>query len=303
MTQHLYISQIRTALPDLAFDKLEQTGGQFADVMIINSEWVFRFPRYREGVARMVAETNLLTALQGRLPLPIPHPVHSRFEPPVPGLSFVGYRRLPGQPLLPEALAEVRNEFVRDDLAHQLAEFLRSLHHLPLAELPADLPGRMQGEASGEQRPAWEQMYADVRSKLFATMRPDARKTVTTLFEAYLDNASLHRFEPCLRHGHFGGANILWQPGGEGAGARVTAVIDFSSCAPGDPAYDLASIATLGGDFFERLAPRYAPDPTRRAALLARARFYQGTFALEEALAGLRDGDQHAYAHGMEDYI
>jgi aminoglycoside 2''-phosphotransferase len=255
----------------------------------------------------MVAETNLLSALQGRLPLPIPHPIYTRFDPPIPGLAFVGYRRLPGQPLLPAGLAAVRNEFVRDDLARQLAEFLRALHNLPLANLPADLPGCPPGQPPGEQRATWESMYAAVREKLFAAMRPDARRAVSALFESYLDDSSLHNFEPCLRHGDFGGDNILWQPPAEGSpnnsGAQVTAILDFTCCAPGDPAYDLASVATLGADLFERLALRYAPDPTHRAGLLARVRFYQGTFALEEALSGLEDGDTQAYARGMENYL
>jgi aminoglycoside 2''-phosphotransferase len=37
--------------------------------------------------------------------------------------------------------------------------------------------------------------------------------------------------------------------------------------------------------------------------VLARARFYRGTFALMEALDGLRDNDPEAYRHGMEQYV
>lgn len=299
MTQHLYISQIRTALPDLAFEKLEQSGGPFADVMVVNGEWVFRFPRTREGVQRIVAESSLLNALQDRLPLPIPRPVHMRFDPPVPGLAFLGYRRLPGQPLENAALAQVRDPFARDDLAQQLAGFLRALHAQPLAGLPAAFPGRKPSDPPADQRPAWEALYAAVRESLVPSMRPDAARAVTALFEAYLDDPALQAFEPCLRHGGFHGGSIRWEP----PAARITAVVDFSMCAPGDPAYDLAALAALDGDLLERVAARYAPDPALRAALLARARFYQGTFALQEALAGLRGGDQAAYQSGMEGYI
>lgn len=298
-TEHLYISQILTVLPGLSLDWVETARGQFNDVLIINKTWVFRFPRYREGVARLVAEGKLLQILQDQLPLAVPRPVHQNFEPPVPGLAFLGYPYLPGEPLTPQWLSEVRDEFIRDDLSRQLARFLRTLHDFPLSGLPVTLPGNIASEGLQEGRIIWENMYAEVRQKLFPAMRPDARKQVTAHFEIYLDDSKLHDFTPALRHGDFGGDNILWDP----KKGTVNAVIDFSSCAVGDPAYDLASIWTLGEDFFQRLAPRYEPGASHREILLSRARFYRGTFALEEALAGLRYNDRQAYQHGIEDFI
>jgi aminoglycoside 2''-phosphotransferase len=294
-TNLLYLSQIRTELRTVQFDKVEYAGGQYNDVVIINQEWVFRFPRHREGVTRMIAETRLLQALRGRLPLPIPDPQFERFEPPVPGLAFVGYRRLPGQPLMRAELDQQQSEWVRGDLAAQLARFLRSLHATPLSELAGAFPN---GAAVQDGRPTWEAKYHEVREKLMPAMNPDARREVTAHFEAYLDDAALPAFTPCLRRGDFGGSNILWDPR-QGA---VTAILDFGFCAPGDPAMDLASVSTLGEDFFQVLLPSYAPDPANRAPLQARARFYRGLFALEEALDGLRLKDAEAYRRGMENY-
>ena len=292
-TQILYLSQIRTVMPKVEFSRVEQAGGQYNDVVIVNREWIFRFPRYREAVNMLAAETRLLESLRGRLPLPIPDPIYQKFDPPVPGLAFTGYRSLPGEPFLREALEAVRDEWVREDLASQLARFLRSLHAIPPQEV------NLAQLRAADGRAEWEAMYAEIRSKLYPAMRPDARKQVTEHFEAYLDDLRLHGFTPCLRHGDFGGPNILWDPR-KGA---VTGVIDFSFCALGDPAADLASISTQGEDFFARLAPRYEPDDAKRAALLARARFYRGTFALSEALDGLRLSDPEAYRRGMEEYV
>lgn len=298
-TEHLYLSQIRTVLPSISLDWVEITGSQFHDVLIINKTWVFRFPRYRDGVARLIAEAKLLEALRGRLPLAVPDPIHQRFDPPVPGLAFMGYPFIPGEPFTQQWLDQVHDEFVRDDLARQLAGFLRALHSLPLASLPAALPGGPSHIALSESRDSWAAMYAEVRQKLFPSMRPDARRQVAAHFEAFLDDPALHDFAPALRHGDFGGSNILWDP----ERGIINAVIDFSFCAAGDPACDLASIWTLGDDFFQRLAPWYDPDPARRQPLLARAHFYRGTFALKEALDGLRYNDQQAYQHGMEAFI
>lgn len=296
-TQILYLSQIRTVLPAVTFEQVEQTSGQFNDIVILNSEWVFRFPRYRAGVAALRSETRLLDALRGRLPLAVPEPVYRSFDPPVPGLAFMGYRRLPGEPLYAETLAGVADEWARDDLAGQLAAFLRALHSLPVADLHTS-EGLAVLPQVQDRRDQWAALYGAARDKLYPAMRPDARREVTAHFERYLDDPALHNFTPTLRHGDFGGSNILWDP----LTRFATAVIDFSACALGDPALDLASISTMGLDFYDRLVPRYEPDPSRRSVLLARARFYSGTFALMEALDGLRDNDRQAYERGMEAY-
>ena len=298
-TQHLYLSQIRTVLPRDDFEFVESAEGQYHDVVVINHEWIFRFPRNRKGVERLISEARLLEALRGRLPLPIPDPVYLRSEPSVPGLAFMGYHRLAGEPFERAALEQVSDEWVRDDLASQLARFLRSLHAIPPLEI---FPGRAEDALQlsvADGREDWTALYGAVRDKLFPAMRPDARKSVSEHFEAYLDDPRLHNFDPRLRHGDFGGSNILWDP----AKGTITGVLDFSFCGMGDPAADLASIATQGEDFLERIAPRYEPDPARLAGMLARARFYRGTFALQEALDGLRDHDQAAYQRGMETYI
>jgi aminoglycoside 2''-phosphotransferase len=301
-TQHLYLSQIRTVLPKEDFEFIEQTEGQFHDVIIINREWIFRFPRSRQGVERISAEVLLLEALRGRLPLRIPDPVHQRFDPPVPGLAFMGYRRLEGEPFERDSLESVPGEWARDDLASQLSHFLRALHAIPAVEVVQTPPRRSDGSPqlrSEDGREVWEAMYTEVREKLYPAMRPDARQQVTQHFEVYLDDPRLQTFEPRLRHGDFGGSNILW----DAVRNKITAVIDFSFCAMGDPAADLASISTLGEDFLARIAARYEQDDARRAELLARARFYRGTFALSEALDGLRDGDKQAYHRGIENYV
>jgi aminoglycoside 2''-phosphotransferase len=301
MTQHLYLSLISEHLPKLFFHHVEQVSGQFHDVLVVNHEWIFRFPRYREGVSQMIAEAQLLDTLQGQLPLAVPRMVVKNFEPAVPGLAFTGYRRIPGEPIHPEEIQHLTGAG-RESLAGQLAKFLQALHKIPLTELPQSFLETQRGDGStklvSDQREDWEALYSEVRKKLFQAMREDARRSVKEHFEAYLDDSSQQAFFPCLRHGDFGGDNILWDP----AWGQACGVIDFSFCGVGDPAFDLASVSTLGEDLFSRIASRYEPDPQKRGQLVTRACFYQCTFALMEALDGLRDGDELAYAHGMEPY-
>lgn len=286
----VYLAQIGALLPEEALTQVERAGGQFHQVIVINRRWVFRFPRYREGIETLASETKLLTALRGKLPLPIPDPVFERFDPPVPGLALLGYRRLDGDPLSCEAVHPLPLAD-KQSLAAQLAGFLVALHTLPVWELPA--PPRV-----ADQRPEWEALYAEVRQKLWNAMHPSARRAVADHFERYLDDPRMSTFSPVLRHGDFGADNILWD---EAAG-RITGVIDFSFCGLGDPAIDLAGIAGCDADIWDALLAAYAPGQAQRATLVERANFYRGTFALMEALDGLHDHDAEAYQRGMAPY-
>jgi aminoglycoside 2''-phosphotransferase len=55
---------------------------------------------------------------------------------------------------------------------------------------------------------------------------------------------------------------------------------------------------SYGEPFLEHFATVY-PGVN---ALLTRARFYAGTFALQEALYGFEDGDQEAFNNGIMTY-
>jgi aminoglycoside 2''-phosphotransferase len=81
----------------------------------------------------------------------------------------------------------------------------------------------------------------------------------------------------------------------------ISAIIDFSSVGWGDPAVDFAAILcsiSYGERFFERFALVYPGIETA----LSRARFYAGTFALQEALYGLEDRDHEAFENGIAEY-
>ena len=285
-----YLEQIRLLAPDLIYQAavLNDTG-QFNAVLTLDHSWIFRFPRYAEGVRQLEAETRLLLALQDRLPLPIPCPRYFCFDPPMPGRACMGYPRLPGEPLLkPES---IHGQAARVEAAGQLAGFLRILHAIPPDSLGVELP-------PADRMEDWANLYSEIREKLFPGMRPEARGQVAGLFESYFGDAALQTFRPTLRHGDFGGSNLLY----DRRLKRVSGVLDFSCCTLGDPAADLASVSTCGEALFTLLSTLYEPDEQKRELLLARACFYRGTFALAEALDGLQHHDRRAYESGMEKY-
>ena len=283
------VEQIRNAYPKVDLRECElDVSGQYNDVLFVNKSYVFRFPRFQQGVVEMAVETHLLTWLQGKLQLSIPKPCFQHLDEPVPGKTFMGYRIIPGETLTRQKLHALQGQAAWRGMAAQSGDFLRVLHGLDVTDLGMDLPAK-------DDRAYWATMYAEIRDLLFNAMRPDARQKVSRHFEAYLDAAQSRPFTPCLRHGDFGPSNILYDPDE----LVVKGILDFSSAAMGDPAVDLASLSCYEDDFLQEVLGHY---PAAQG-VLERVKFYRGTFALQEALAGAKLHDKRAYEAGMATYI
>jgi aminoglycoside 2''-phosphotransferase len=286
--ESLYLQAIRTAYPGLGIHaaRLHTGEGQFNDIVFINDDLIFRFPRYEENIRDFLREIEVLEKLQGHLSLPIPDPVYACSETRSVGSTFMGYKLLQGEPLFRNVLNNITDESTLEVLAHQLADFLYGLHRLSTAALGLDLP---LNDALAQSRT----FYSDVEKYLLPLMRPEARIAVTKHFEDYFNESSLQEYEPVMIHGDFGGSNILFD------GDRISGIIDFSFAGLDDPARDIAAVSTYGEAFFARIRRHYPNiEP-----LLERAKFYCGTFALQEALHGFRNQDREAFESGMEDYV
>jgi aminoglycoside 2''-phosphotransferase len=80
-----------------------------------------------------------------------------------------------------------------------------------------------------------------------------------------------------------------------GSKPSESGVIDFDSARVGDPANDLAAASCYGLDRLARVYPE-------ADAAIPRVQFYVGTFALQEALFGVENGDDGAFERGIAAY-
>lgn len=156
-----YIQAIHEVYPALLIETahLNQQGA-FNDVLLVNNEYIFRFPKTLREVAKLEMETALLRRLQSRVTLPIPDPIYRSQEVTAPGQAFMGYRLLPGEPFWREAFAALKDEGHLQHLGMQLATFLRQLHSLSAQELEVKLPDFRGCEE-------WRELYDRFRRKLF----------------------------------------------------------------------------------------------------------------------------------------
>jgi aminoglycoside 2''-phosphotransferase len=287
----IYRHRLTATYPDLPITsvRLHTAEGQFNDILVVNEELIFRFPRSPHVAATLAAETGLLMRIQGYLPLPIPNPIYQADDPQTGALLFMGYEMLPGKPLWRETIDTIAEEDALDRIAIQLAGFLRALHTLPAAALAWDVP--IMDDAD-----SWAEMFVQFQDKLYPFMRPDARDDISRLFGALLDDLRRDPTRPALRHGDFGTGNILYDP----QALTITGIIDFGFAGLGDPTLDVAALAASYGEQF--IARCYAVYPEMER-MLPRARLYQGTYALQQALYALRDGNQEDFADGIAAYI
>jgi aminoglycoside 2''-phosphotransferase len=286
-----YAHQIQEAYPELRINTIRlNEDGQYNHVLIVNEALVFRFAKYETSVKTLQREVTILRHLQGHLSLDIPQPRYQQLEKPFVGEAFMGYPLIQGIPLWDEFFQTIQDKAVLNRMAHQLGTFLRELHQRPAQDLiPLDLAG-------SDTRAEWLDVYTRIQAKLFPLIRPDAREQVTSRFETYLDTPRIHHFTPVLRHGDFGGGNIIFNPETQ----SIAGVIDFAFTGLGDPAVDIAGLQCFGDTFFEASCQVY-PE---MAAYEERSQFYRsGAFALLEALFGVEQGDQAALEGGLASYV
>jgi len=264
--------------------------GQNNDVLILNENIVFRFPKYKEGIAKLIAETKLLEKIQNYVSLSIPCPSYQHFQPMEPREVFSGYHKINGEPFWNTTFFQLSEE-EQSTSAAQLANFLKELHSIPVSEISSILKGNTADIYS-----EIESLYFQLKENLFSYMKESARQDVSQSFEAYLSDNSHFTFQPCLIHGDFGMTNILY----DGEKKRISGIIDFGGAGIGDPAYDFAGLlSSYGSHFLEGFSSLY---PNFNQAM-DRMNFYRSTFALQEALFGLRNNDRKAFEQGIKDYI
>lgn len=136
----------RTVSPKLAQELIEAAFSDLTPVRVaplghgwdntgylVNEAIVFRFPRRQVTVSLLNTESQVLPELASRVPLPIPVPQWIGKPNPRFPWPFVGYRILPGRPVLGAGL----DDEARRRLARPLAEFLKALHSIRAADAQA----------------------------------------------------------------------------------------------------------------------------------------------------------------------
>ncbi|RKS79035.1 phosphotransferase family enzyme [Actinomadura pelletieri DSM 43383] len=276
---------LSSLLPNDSPDDLAVREGQFHTV-VVGSDRVVCFPRTRAAAIRLPERAATLHSLASLdLGIHTPEPLllggaHGDEEP-----TYLLLSRIPGQPLEPDALD---NPQVADSVAAQYAALLSGLARAGTDKTaPAVIPPAPQGE--------WRRFAENVRAELFPLMSDSGRLRAERELTA-LD--TLPHLTQAVVHGDLGAENVLWE--WKDGLPQLSGVLDWDDVTLSDPAEDFAAIgASYGAELLERvLALGNSSDHELRTRITA----IRGTFALQQALYALRDGDKEELTDGLADY-
>jgi aminoglycoside 2''-phosphotransferase len=290
MYLELYLKCIQSFYPSLKIQLIHWNHfGQNNDILFLNDQWVFRFPKNDDAVNTLQTECEQLGYIYPYISLPIPVPVFENTDSNILGQSFVGYPLIPGTPLYPETVDSLSSSG-KETLAKDLSTFLNELHSISTTKAPGKV---ITGQDAYQY---WLKMYENISKSLFSYIRENKQMEISHHFERYLNDRTNFNFSPTIIHGDFGMSNILFNEQDE----KLSGIVDFASSHVGDPAIDIAGLLKQYGDDFVILMTRYYPDLN---ALLPRARFYAGTFALQEALHGFHNENLESLEKGLKEYV
>jgi aminoglycoside phosphotransferase (APT) family kinase protein len=180
-------------------------------VLILDDDWVVRWPRHSLAVEEIEKEVELLPRLAPLLPVDVPQFEYVSREP-----WLVVYRLIPGRPLVDEDPDGVRS-------------FLDALHRVEVDAVPAP-------------RPDWLETYREQAEEFRQVVLPLLDRDERLRAEGLLaEIETLTGFRPALTHSDLGPSHLLVRDG------RFAGVIDWGDARVGDPAIDYAWL--LNGPF------------------------------------------------------
>jgi aminoglycoside 2''-phosphotransferase len=209
--------------------------------------------------------------------------------PDAPPFSL--HSRIPGEELVREAW-DALPDAAQSDAAREIADFLATLHSLPLdAALSCGVP---VSDHAAEAKRVLDGFRADLRPLLPA----DAVARVEGAVTSYLSGGARWAYRPAVLHGDFGPDHVMH----DAESGRITGVIDFGDLAIGDPARDFIYVhEDLGGDVLARILPLYRLESP--AAILPRVRFHHLLAATGWALRMREEGSRDDLTEALEEIV
>ena len=265
-----YQDRIRELFPDLIIESISlNREGLLNDVVVVNTDLVFRFAKTGFGSSDLLAEAKVLHFLRNYITIQIPEPFYESGE-------LLAYRLIPGETLRRDVLMKLADSD-QQAVADQLAQFFKELHGIPLSdasahEIPmADALMKYEG---------WMNVFGRIKEKVFPLLLPHAREWATEHFESHLSDK--RNFEYALRviDSDIPPYHILF----DRHQRRVSGIIDLGCAGLGDPAIDLGVIIYNYGESFMDRMYRVYPEAE---AYLKRARFYAGAHEVRWLLTGI----------------
>lgn len=210
------------------------------DVVVINKELVFRFPRTEEKKKWLKYEIEFLKMLKGMVSIPIP-----KYTYISKAKDFAGYKLIPGSLLSPKAfhsLSKKNQELVVD----QIIGFLNDFHSISITKFRMFHPTERSDFIEHEKK-----VEKALREKLLPKLPANEVKIIE---QFYADSRPYFHEIPtiCPIHGDMYAFNTLYDKKTGKIG-----IIDFSDIQIGDPACDFEVFYDYGPEIAAMAYEKY----------------------------------------------
>lgn len=250
------IALIQATMPDLALKQIdEMETGWDHDIVVINKEKVFRFPKTKEVVKRTKIESWLLHDLvqQKQLNLEVPNPVLVFGNDSQ--LLYSWYELIKGKE------SGDPGKTGTEANAKRLGEFLAVLHSLVLPEY---LEKR-------HTRAYWELFYGEIQQEIFPHITMEEQLEIQDTFGSFFSHFDEEQ-QATVIHGDLTASNILF----DAKNGQIKGIIDFADAQIGDAAFDFAGIYWDYGAAFTKMVLRYYKGTEEATEILPRVQHFYG---------------------------
>lgn len=278
---------IAADFPALRVERLKLLSGGWSNYTYqVNDDLLFKFPKNNAANLCIEREMALLSYL-GEYFKTLPR---AEFVGRVPGdhaWTYFGYRMLPGV-FLSDFYSENLSRETRTAILKQLAEFLSTLHQVPIE--PAIASGV---EALSFQEVSTKNLRA-IRTLLPDRLPLAQLSWLIDLFTEYLTDEDNFRFGSVVLHGDLRPDHFLF----DAEKKQLIRVIDFGGAIIGDRDYDLMYfLDTYGTPFIMELLEHHPhPNPTK---LIRKLRFFLVWETTHLILHGINHQREHDVQRGL----
>ncbi|WP_153462103.1 aminoglycoside phosphotransferase family protein [Sediminibacillus terrae] len=289
MNEQTILSIISHHFPALTIEttNFNHTGWDH-DILILNNELVFRFPKNHDVHRHTEREIALLQAIkQARPPLQIPNcqtlqDIHGR-------TIAIYYPLIEGEALTCHQHAALLSN---QHNAKLLGEFLSKLHQLPVKQVDSPL-------FTIHTPDYWEELFVSVEKYILPNLTEEEADMVSRFFRSFFPGIEQQPIQKTWIHGDLSANNIIFDKESK----LVNGIIDFTDSQYGDPAFDFAGFYwDLGPDFTRQILQHYqGKEPV--AKLFERVRnFYGLQPVFHELLYQLKRGQPVNWTTALEKF-
>lgn len=235
------LKKIRTEFPRLKWKTAKHiTEGMDHYVLLLDSKYIFRFPRHKQYAVALYDETVFLDYLiKLKLGIQIP-----KYNFVAKDKSFAGYQIIPGTQLTKKVFNSL-SDSQKKLIAKQLSLFLSILHRVPIRT------AKKYKVEVYKTPDHYKKLKGNINKYLLSRLSKPENELIKDYLKEFGQNVAYPT--PCLVHLDLWSNHLIL-----GKNKKLNGIIDFSDRSISDPAFDFAELWIYGRKFVEMVYKNYS---------------------------------------------